>query len=105
MEKRNIKIDIRVSKKEKEALQRSARRTGLSLSAYLRQAGLKQKIFCKPSGKLQDCYRVVNDLIDTYRQSTARSVEQRMNFILQSLLDLYHEREAGDSGNDEDLGD
>ena len=105
MEKRNIKIDIRVSEKEKEALLRSAKRAGLPLSAYLRKAGLRQKVFCKPSGRLKDCCRVVNDLIDTFRQSTAKSIEQRLNFILQCLLDLYHEREADGGGNDEDLGD
>ena len=37
-------IHIRVSEKDKKALQRYAKRAGLSLSAYLRMTGLNQQI-------------------------------------------------------------
>jgi hypothetical protein len=98
-------IHIRVTDKEKKALQRSAKRAGLSLSAYLRMTGLQQKVSCKPSKALRDCCRVVDDLLQTFTKSTARSVEQRLNFLRRQLLAAYHEQEADSGGNDQDLGD
>ena len=98
-------IHIRVSEKDKKALQRSAKRAGLSLSAYLRMTGLNQQIQVKPSEALHDCYRVVIDLLQTFRKSTAHSVEQRLNYLQDKLLIAYHEQEADSGGNDQDMGD
>ena len=98
-------IHIRVSEKDKKALQRSAKRAGLSLSAYLRMTGLNQQIQVKPSEALHDSYRVVVDLLQTFRQSTAHSVEQRLNYLRDKLLVAYHEQEADSGGNDQDMGD
>ena len=79
MIQKNTDIHIRVSEKDKKALQRSAQRAGLSLSSYLLMSGLNQPILAKPSEALHDCYSVVVDLQQTFRQSTERSVEQRLN--------------------------
>ena len=50
---------------------------------------------------LQRCHRSKQ----TFRQSTERSVEQRLNYLHDKLLVVYHEQEADSGGNDQDLGD
>ena len=105
MIQKNTDIHIRVSEKDKKALQRNAKRAGLSLSAYLLMSGLNQPIYAKPSEALHDCYSVVVDLQQTFRQSTERSVEQRLNYLHDKLLVVYHGQEADSGGNDQDLGD
>ena len=105
MIQKNSEIHIRVSEKDKKALLRSAKRAGLSLSAYLRMTGLQQQFYAKPSEALHDCYSVVVDLQQTFRQSTERSVEQRLNYLHDKMLVVYHEQEADSGGNDQDLGD
>ena len=104
MIQKNTDIHIRVSEKDKKALQRYAKRAGLSLSAYLLMSGLNQPIHTKPSEALHDCYSVVVDLQQTFRQSTARSVEQRLNYLHDKLLVVYHEQEVDSGGNDQNLG-
>lgn len=54
MRERNTIINIRVTDKEKKALERSAKRAVLSLSAFLRKAGLNEKVFVKPSASLEN---------------------------------------------------
>ena len=105
MIQKNTDVHIRVSEKDKKALQRYAKRAGLSLSAYLLMSGLNQPIHAKPSEALHDCYRVVVDLLQTFRHSTAHSVEQRLNHLRDKLLVAYHEQEADSGGNDQDMGD
>ena len=105
MIQKNTEIHIRVSEKDKKALLRLAKRAGLSLSAYLRMTGLQQQVYAKPSKALHDCIRVVNDLKQTFRHSTDRSIEQRLNFLNARLLAVYHEQEADSGGDDQDLGD
>ena len=105
MKQKDADIHIRANEKDKKALQRYAKRAGLSLSAYLLMSGLNQPIQAKPSEALHDCYSVVVDLQQTFRQSTARSVEQRLNYLQDRLLVAYHEQEADSGGNDQNLGD
>ena len=105
MIQKNTDIHIRVRETDQTALQRYAKRAGLSLSAYLLMSGLNQPILAKPSGALHDCYSVVVDLQQTFRQSTERSVEQRLNYLHDKLLAVYHEQEADSGGNNQDLGD
>ena len=45
MRNRSIGINVRVNEKEKKKLQRNAKKSGLTLSAYLRKTGLGQKIY------------------------------------------------------------
>ena len=41
MRNRTIGINVRVNENEKKKLKRNAKKSGLSLSAYLRKSGLK----------------------------------------------------------------
>ena len=45
MRNRSVGINVRVNEKEKKKLQRNAKKSGLTLSAYLRKTGLGQKIY------------------------------------------------------------
>ena len=105
MKQKDADIHIRANEKDKKALQCYAKRAGLSLSAYLLMSGLNQQIQAKPSEALHDCYSVVVDLQQTFRQSTAHSIEQRLNYLQDRLLVAYHEQEEDSGGNDQDLGD
>lgn len=103
--KREDEIHIRVTDKEKKVLERSAKRAGLSLSAFLRMSALQQRIISKPSEALSDCYRTVEELRQTFRNSTQRSIEQRLNYLKERLLVAYHEQEADSGGGNQNMGD
>lgn len=45
MRTKNVGINIRVDEKEKRDLERKAKKSGLSLSAYLRKVGLEKEIY------------------------------------------------------------
>lgn len=104
MRERNIIINIRVTNKEKKVLERSAKRAGLSLSAYLRNAGLNQKIFVKPSASLFKAYEATVQLLKKLPTFSKSAIEVCLINIENKLLDAYHKKETNSGGNNEDLG-
>ena len=105
MRERNIIINIRVTDKEKKALERSAKRAGLSLSAFLRKAGLNEKIFVKPSASLFKAYEATERLLKMFHSFSKGDIEVCLIDIEEKLLDAYHEKEADSGGNNQYLGD
>ena len=104
MRERNININIRVTDKEKKALERSAKRAGLSLSAFLRKAGLNQKICAAPSTTLRKAYDAVEWLLNRLSKFSKSEIEVNLINIRERILDAYYEKEDG-NGNDQALGD
>ena len=91
MRERNIIINIRVTDKEKKALERSAKCAGLSLSAFLRKAGLNEKIFVKPSASLFKAYEAMERLLKMFPSFSKGDIEVCLIDIEEKLLDAYHE--------------
>ena len=104
MRERNININIRVTDKEKKALERSAKRAGLSLSAFLRRAGLNQKISTAPNTTLRKAYDATEWLLNRLPKFSKSEIEVNLINIRELILDAYYEKED-DDGNDKDLGD
>ena len=104
MRERNININIRVTDKEKKALERSAKRAGLSLSAFLRKAGLNQKISAAPSATLRKVYDAVEWLLNKLSKFSKSEIEFNLINIRELMLNAYYEKE-NDDGNDKDMGD
>ena len=103
MRERNININIRVTDKEKKALERSAKRAGLSLSAFLRKAGLNQKICAAPSTTLRKAYDAVEWLLNRLSKFSKSEIEVNLINIRERILDAYYEKEDG-NGDNQDLG-
>ena len=103
MRERNININIRVTDKEKKALERSAKRAGLSLSAFLRKAGLNQKISAVPSATLHKAYDAVEWLLNKLSKFSKSEIEVNLINIRERILDAYYEKEDG-NGDNQDLG-
>ena len=104
MRERNIIINIRVTDKEKKALERSAKRTGLSLSAFIRKSGLNQKIYAAPSDTLHKAYDAVEWLLKRLSDFSKSEIEVNLINIRERILDAYYEKEDSD-GDNKDMGD
>lgn len=103
MRERNININIRVTDKEKKALERSAKRAGLSLSAFLRKAGLNQKISAAPSATLRKAYDAMEWLLNRLSKFSKSEIEVNLINIRERILDAYYAKED-DDGNYQDMG-
>ena len=103
MRERNVIINIRVTDKEKKALERSAKRAGLSLSAFLRKAGLNQKICAAPSATLHRAYDATEWLLNKLSKFSKSEIEVNLINIRERILDAYYEKEDG-NGNDQNMG-
>ena len=104
MRERNININIRVTDKEKKALERSAKRSGLSLSVFLRKAGLNQKICAAPSATLRKAYDAVEWLLNRLSKFSKSEIEVNLINIRELMLYAYYEKEDS-NGNYKDMGD
>ena len=104
MRERNININIRVTDKEKKALERSAKRAGLSLSAFLRKAGLNQKISAAPSDTLHKAYDATEWLLNRLSKFSKSEIEVNLINIRELIFDAYYEKEDS-NGDDQDMGD
>lgn len=59
MRERNKSINIRVTEEEKRKLRSMAKKSGLSLSAYLIKSGLNQQIKLAPNKHLKEAYEII----------------------------------------------
>lgn len=99
MRTKNIGINIRVDEKEKRNLERKAKKSGLSLSAYLRKVGLEKEIYPIPEKEFYKVYidicKVKNAIDETL---PIEKIKQCLEIISNEFLDIYNSKR----GNDED---
>ena len=62
MRTKNVEICIRVNEKEKKDLERKAKKSGLSLSSYLRKVGLEKEIYPIPDKEFYIIYTQISNL-------------------------------------------
>ena len=100
MRNRSIGINVRVSEKEKKKLQRNAKKSGLTLSAYLRKTGLGQKIYEIPD---ENFYKVYTGIVELKNEFSVKydeeEIEEKITKIQSDFLDIYNHKDNGDDEN------
>lgn len=79
MRERNKSINIRVTEEEKRKLRSMAKKSGLSLSAYLIKSGLNQQIKPAPSKHLKEAYEII-----------CRMNNAQLNDVAKLILKAYY---------------
>ena len=91
MRTKNVGINIRVDEKEKRDLERKAKKSGLSLSAYLRKVGLEKEIYPIPDEEFYNVYsdicKVKNAIDETL---PIEKIKQCLEIISNEFLDIYN---------------
>ena len=100
MRNRSVGINVRVNEKEKKKLQRNAKKSGLTLSAYLRKTGLGQKIYEIPD---ENFYKVYTGIVELKNEFSAKydeeEIEEKITKIQSDFLDVYNHKDNGDDEN------
>ena len=100
MRNRSIGINVRVNEKEKKKLQKNAKKSGLTLSAYLRKTGLGQKIYEIPD---ENFYKVYTGIVELKNELSAKydeeEIEEKITKIQSDFLDIYNHKDNGDDEN------
>ena len=100
MRNRTVGINVRVNEKEKKKLQRNAKKSGLTLSAYLRKTGLGQKIYEIPD---ENFYKVYTGIVELKNEFSAKydeeEIEEKITKIQSDFLDIYNHKDNGDDEN------
>ena len=106
MRTRKYGINIRVTEEEKKKLMRYAKSSKLTLSCYLRKAGLKHEIQVFPQDEFYEIYKDIYSLIDDVNYFQPEEMERELKEIAQKMLTLYlGKNRSDDDGSDENLAD
>ena len=101
MRNRTTGINVRVNENEKKRLQKNAKKSGLSLSAYLRKTGLKQEIYLMPNKDFYKIYLDICKVKDNIYKVELEKIEQCLAIIEKKFLEIYNSKSSGDdNGND-----
>lgn len=101
MRNRTTGINVRVNENEKKKLQKNAKKSGLSLSAYLRKTGLKQEIYPMPNKDFYKIYLDICKIKDNIYNVELEKIEQCLAIIEKNFLEIYNSKSSGDdNGND-----
>lgn len=101
MRNRTTGINVRVNENEKKKLQKNAKKSGLSLSAYLRKTGLKQEIYPIPNKDFYKIYLDICKIKDNIYNVELEKIEQCLAIIEKNFLEIYNSKSSGDdNGND-----
>ena len=98
MKEKVVEICIRVSENEKKKLQRNAKKSGLSLSAYLRKIGLKQEIYSIPDKEFYKIYNQISKFRNEFANYNYDEIMENLEQIQSNFLDIYNSEKVG--GND-----
>ena len=107
MRNRSVGINVRVNEKEKKKLQRNAKKSGLTLSAYLRKTGLGQKIYEIPD---ENFYKVYTGIVELKNEISTMNdeeeIKEKLTKIQSDFLDIYNHKKDGDeNGDNKNMGD
>ncbi len=90
MRSRTAAINIRVTPAEKARMERSARRCGLSVSAYLRELGFGNRVQADCSQELHDAYHQLNQLMAQWKTLPLADVDLCLAKLSNSILLAHH---------------
>lgn len=100
MRNRTVEINVRVNETEKKKLQRNAKKSGLSLSAYLRKTGLNQEIYEIPDKKLQDIYTLICQIKDNLYKVNLERIDNGMEQVKEKFLEVFNPIKDGGNNGD-----
>jgi len=100
MRNRTVEINVRVNEMEKKKLQRNAKKSGLSLSAYLRKTGLNQEIYEIPDKKLQDIYTLICQIKDNLYKIDLDRIDNGMEQVKEKFLEVFNPCKDGGNNGD-----
>lgn len=107
MRNRNIGINVRVNEKEKKKLQRNAKKSGLTLSVYLRKTGLGQKIYEIPDENFYKVYTGIVELKNEIsRINDDEEIKVKITKIQSDFLNIYNHKDNEDDeeGDNKNMG-
>ena len=105
MRNRTIGINVRVSENEKIKLKRNAKKSGLTLSAYLRKCGLQQEIYAIPDENIYKIYTGIVELKNEFPYLNDEEIKEKITKMQSVFLDIYNYKKDGDdNGNNENMG-
>lgn len=100
MRNRTIGINVRVNENEKKKLKRNAKKSGLSLSAYLRKSGLKQEIYAMPDENYYKIYGKIVELKNEFPYLKDEEIKEKITKMQSDFLDIYAPKKVGDDNGD-----
>ena len=95
MRNRKVEINVRVSENEKKKLQRNAKKSGLTLSAYLRKCGFKQEIYAIPDEDYYEIYTVIRKIKNNIYNIELERIEKNLNYVERKFLEIFNTKKAG----------
>ncbi len=106
MKEKIVEIHLRVSENEKKKLQRNAKKSGLSLSSYLRKVGLKKEIYPIPDKEFYKIYLDICTLKSNIYRLEKDKIIQNLEQMSKKFLDIYYSKSDGDedNGNNKNMG-
>ena len=105
MRKRNTGLTIRVTETEKRKIERNARKRGVSLSAYLRQAALDQELPVLDPKVFFSLIGEINQIRQTAPNLSSATLDRKLEDLTSHFfLFLTNRKEEPAHGNNEDLG-
>ncbi len=101
MKEKIVDLHVRVSENEKKKLQRNAKKSGLSLSSYLRKVGLKQEIYSIPDKEFYKIYLDICKIKDNIYKLEKETIIKCLDVVEKKFLELYNSKSKGgdDIGN------
>ena len=99
MKEKSIEIHLRVSENEKKKLQKNAKKSGLSLSAYMRKVGLKQEIISIPDKNFYEIYLDICKVRNNIFNVKIENIEKCLEVIENRFLEIYYSKNNGDDGD------
>ena len=101
MKEKIVDLHVRVSENEKKKLQRNAKKSCLSLSAYLRKVGLKQEIYSVPDKEFYKIYLDICKIKDNIYKLEKETIIKCLDVVEKKFLKLYNSKNNGgdDIGN------
>ena len=90
MREKTQAIYIRISPKEKEKLQKKKKKSGLSLSSYLRKTGLEKEIYWVPDKAFYEIYLQISKLKNNVYGLKTEEIKTTLERIMFNFLDIYN---------------
>ena len=84
MRERNATINVRVTDLEKRKMEKSARKCGLSLSAFLRKTALGKEVSATTPPQIYEAYRHLKYIRENSTGRLAEELDQIIRLILEA---------------------
>lgn len=97
MKEKLAEICIRVNQNEKKKLQQNAKKSGLSLSSYLRKVGLKEEIYSIPDKDFYKIYVEISNLKTEIFDINIYEISSKLEQIKRDFLNIYNSKKVGGS--------